>query len=90
MGTVYAINGPSVFFSLALQVPFYLGYVDHLTTVPSCGSVYLLVWLALSIIWLVVYALVAHGYRKREKGETKRQQDYPEEYYSKYLTSRHL
>ena len=89
MGAVYAINGLFLVLSLTMQVPFYLGYVDHMTTVPSCGSVYLLVWLVLSIVWFIVYVLVARGYHRRERGETKRQQDYPEEYYSKYLTMRH-
>ena len=86
MGAVYATTGSGLLLGLALQVPFYLGYVDHLTTVPSCGSVYLLVWLALTIVWLTVYVKFARGYRKRERGKTIRQQDYTEEYYSKYLS----
>ena len=89
MGALYATTGACLFFGLALQVPFYLGYVDHLTTVPSCGSVYLLVWLALCIVWFIMYVVVARRYHRRERGETKRQQDYTEEYYSKYLVTHH-
>ena len=85
---VYAINGLFLFLELPLQTPFYWGKGDNLTTLLSCGSVYLLVWLALGIAWFVIYVLVARGYHKRERGNTKRQQDYPEEYYSKYLRSR--
>ena len=57
-----------------------------LTTAPTCGSVYLLV---LGILVFVMYVLVACSYRRRERGETKRQQDYTEEYYNKYLRTRH-
>ena len=89
MGAVYAINGLFLFLELPLQAPFYWGKGGNLTTLLSCGSVYLLVWLALSIAWFVIYVLVARGYHKRERGNTKWQQDYPEEYYSKYLRSRH-
>ena len=89
MGAAFSATGTCLLLGLALQVPFYLGYVDRLTTVPSCGSVYLLVWLALTIVWLTVYVKFARGYRKRERGETIRQQDYPEEYYSKYLSVTH-
>ena len=89
MGAVFATTGAIHIIGLSLQVPFYLGYVDHMTTVPSCGSVYLLVWLALTIVWFIVYVIFARSYHRRERGETERQQGYPEEYYSKYLRNRH-
>ena len=87
MGAVYATTGIFLFLGSPLQVPFHLGYVDHQTTYLSCGSVYLLVWLVLSIVWFIVYVIVACRYHKRKREETKRQQDYPEEYYSKYLST---
>ena len=90
MGAVFATTSSCLLLGLALQVPFYLGYVNRLTTVPSCGSVYLLVWLALCILWFIIYVLAARRYHRRERGETKRQQDYTEEYYSKYLSVTHL
>ena len=88
MGTVYGISGVFHFLGLAIQFPFLMGYTNAMTAFPTCGSVYTLLLLALNAVWFVVYVLVARGYHRRERGETKRQQDYPEEYYSKYLTSR--
>ena len=87
MGTLYATYGMFLFLGLSVQFPFYLGYADTLKAFPTCGSVYTLLLLALTVIWFVVYVLVTRGYHKRERGETKRQQDYSEEYYSKYLGS---
>ena len=87
MGALYATNGAFLLLGLPVQAPFYLGYVDHQTTDISCGSVYLLVWLVLNIVLFIVYVIVACRYHKRKREETKRQQDYPEEYYSKYLNT---
>ena len=89
MGAIFATTGAFQFLGLVVQFPFYLGYTNHLTTFPPCGSVYTLLLLALTIVCFIVYVLVACRYHKRERGETKRQQDYPEEYYSKYLRVRH-
>ena len=50
------------------------------------------VQLAVNVVLLPVALLameVARSYHRRERGETKRQQDYTEEYYSKYLRTRH-
>ena len=78
MGAIFATTGTFQFIGLALQVPFYLGYVDRLTHVPSCGTVYLLVVLVLCIIWFIVYVLVACGYHKRdrERVQTSIQEEY--------------
>ena len=89
IGALFATEGMFQFFGLVMQLPFFLGYLDTMTTVPTCSSVYLLVLLALGTLVFVMYVLIARSYHKRERGETKRQQDYPEEYYSKYLRSRH-
>ena len=89
MGAIYAMEGAFQFLGLGLQLPFHLGYVNDITAVSTCGSLYLLLLLALTVVWFIVYVLVARGYHKRERGETKRQQDYTEEYYSKYLRVRH-
>ena len=88
MGAIFATEGTFQLLGLAVQFPFYLGYMNYMTVFPTCGSVYTLLLLALSIVWFVVYVLVARGYHKRKREETKRQQDYAEEYYSKYLANR--
>ena len=85
MGAIFATEGTFQLLGLAVQFPFYLGYMNYMTAFPTCGSVYTLLLLALSIVWFVIYVLVARGYHKREREETKRQQDYAEDYYSKYL-----
>ena len=85
MGAIYATKGMFQFLSVVVQFLFCPGYADHLTVFPTCGSVYTLLLLALTLFWLVVYVLVACSYHKREREETKRQQDYADEYYSKYL-----
>ena len=82
VGAIYAAEGAFDFFGLALQIPFYLGYVNSIS---KCGSVYLVLLLALTTVWFVVYVVLARVYHRREREETKRQQDYAEEYYSKYL-----
>ena len=82
VGAIYAAEGAFQLLGLALQIPFYLGYVNSITI---CGSVYLVLLLILTTAWLVVYVVLAHVYHRREREETKRQQDYAEEYYSKYL-----
>ena len=89
MGAIFATEGTFQLLGLAVQFPFYLGYMNYMTVFPTCGSVYTLLLLALSIVWFVVYVLVARGYHKRKREETKRQQDYAEDYYSKYIPWEH-
>ena len=58
MGAIFATTGTFQFLGLVMQFPFYLGFTDHLTTLPTCGSVYTLLLLTLSIVWFVVYVCV--------------------------------
>ena len=88
MGVIYAIEGIFQLLGLALQAPFYLGYADSMTSVLSCSSVYILILLVLSISSFIVYVVVARSYHKRGREDSKRPQDYAEEYYSKYLRSK--
>ena len=58
MGAIFATTGTFQLFGLVMQFPFHLGFTDHLTTFPTCGSVYTLLLLALGIVWFVVYVCV--------------------------------
>ena len=89
MGAIYATTGTFQFLGLVVQFPFYLGFTDHLTTLPICGSVYTLLLLAVTIVCFIVYVCITCGYHKRKREETKRQQDYVEDYYTKYLGKRY-
>ena len=88
MGAIFTTTGVFRFLGVTMQMPFILGSLNNLKLVLSCNSVYFLVLLTMSIVCFIVYVLVARGYQRREREDTKRHQNYSEDYYSKYLLNR--
>ena len=88
MGAIFTTTVIFEFLGVTMQMPFILGSLNNLTLVLSCNSVYFLVLLTMSIVCFIVYVLVARGYQRREREDTKRHQNYSEDYYSKYLLNR--
>ena len=88
MGAIFTTTGFFQFLGVTMQMPFILGSLNNLKLVLSCNSVYFLVLLTMSIVCFIVYMLVARGYQRREREDTKRHQNYSEDYYSKYLLNR--
>ena len=88
MGAIFTTTGLFQFLGVTMKMPFILGSLNNLKLVLSCNSVYFLVLLTMSIVCFIVYVLVARGYQRREREDTKRHQNYSEDYYSKYLLNR--
>ena len=59
-------------------MPFILGSLNNLMLFLSCNSVYFPALLTMSIVCFVVYELVARGYQRREREDTKCHQNYSE------------
>ena len=80
MGAIYAKGSISISWTgHSVSIPSGLCVI---TAVSTCGSLYMSLLLALTVVCFIVYVLVARGYHKRMRDETKRQQDYTEDYYS--------
>ena len=75
MGAIFATEGTLQLLGLAVQFPFYLGYMNYMTVFP----------MSVAVCMAQCQCLVARGYHKRKREETKRQQHYAGDYYSKYL-----
>ena len=87
IGTNYSIIGLGSLLGVILFIIWYFAWRDDAVTTPDCGFWYFLFTSGLTLVFLVVFCVVARWYRRREREEPHNEQKLVEDAYSKYCTS---
>ena len=87
IGTFFAIQGTFQFLgATVLYIPFSFWSLD--TSFPSCGFVYYLINILVTLSGLVAYTCVARRYQYRQRDEPDNVYRYAEEYYDRAIDER--
>ena len=80
IGTFYAIRGIFQLLGVLLFIFPFLGWRSS-SSFPSCGFVYYLIIILISIFGLILFAWMSKKYQYRQRDEPDKIYQYAEEYY---------